>query len=391
MSYEFKLSPAVAVVAAKFLRQQGLQPIPTRQAAAEAFDNLSPEAQDYIAQRAAEHGLEPVDLMVHIPEELWGNSEQVIEFMTIMDVSHVVPQATHPHLSSNPNNVVLEARDVNRARGAQPMSADEVEAAAEGADAAAQEFANGGSAAAAETAANDATRNAVDYTWWDINDVWHEVLGVAETLGYSGAYIPKEDWKQLMGIVSRFVKRVNTVDGMPARMKAARMLCSEVKGFFRRNANHLATAFILGVCTLSFPPLQLLVEAWGFIGLGCVAVHLLKKLTSFLEAKFGSNPFLQALSASLQCLGTVLTSIHKFLSSMKDLLVKGATKVMDLILPPVKKAVKAAAKAAKTVVKSVVDCVVPAVQKVFRAAKNIVSGFFGWIGGLFGSKRPAYA
>ena len=47
-------------------------------------------------------------------------------FWDTHDLSHVFPQSTHPHMADNWTNIVAESSDVNRARGAEIMTHDEI-------------------------------------------------------------------------------------------------------------------------------------------------------------------------------------------------------------------------------------------------------------------------
>ena len=42
------------------------------------------------------------------------------------DVSHIHPVSTHPEMANDPDNIVWEDSDVNRARGAQVMTETEI-------------------------------------------------------------------------------------------------------------------------------------------------------------------------------------------------------------------------------------------------------------------------
>ena len=76
--------------------------------------------------RASNHGLDADVLLEKMPSDLRDSHLEVNEWLDMKDVSHKMPVSTHPHLQSDPDNVMWEDSDVNRARGAEPMSEVEV-------------------------------------------------------------------------------------------------------------------------------------------------------------------------------------------------------------------------------------------------------------------------
>ena len=79
-----------------------------------------------LESRAYKHGLEVGDLLEKIPSDVRDCHEEVNEWLDTKDVSHKMPVSTHPHLQSDPDNVMWEDSDINRARGAQPMTETEI-------------------------------------------------------------------------------------------------------------------------------------------------------------------------------------------------------------------------------------------------------------------------
>jgi hypothetical protein len=72
--------------------------------------------------RAANHGVDTDVLLEKIPSNVVDSHLEVNEWLDIKDVSHIQPVSTHPHLSSDPDNIIWEDSGVNRARGAEPMT-----------------------------------------------------------------------------------------------------------------------------------------------------------------------------------------------------------------------------------------------------------------------------
>ena len=79
-----------------------------------------------LESRAYNHGLEVEDLLQKIPSNVVDCHKEVNDWLDTKDVSHVQPVSTHPHLATDPDNWIWEDSDINRARGAVPMTEAEV-------------------------------------------------------------------------------------------------------------------------------------------------------------------------------------------------------------------------------------------------------------------------
>lgn len=62
------------------------------------------------------------------PEEL-DDPHEIKEFWEQRDLSHVISQHNCPELTDDWSNIIPEAADLNRSRGADNMSPDEIQAA----------------------------------------------------------------------------------------------------------------------------------------------------------------------------------------------------------------------------------------------------------------------
>lgn len=80
------------------------------------------ESIDYITSRGDLHGLSFEQVMDMIPSVLHDDVTECAEFLELRDVSHILPQSTHPELANDPSNMILEDSSVNRSRGAEPMT-----------------------------------------------------------------------------------------------------------------------------------------------------------------------------------------------------------------------------------------------------------------------------
>lgn len=94
----------------------------------------------WLDQRAAAYGGTAADILDKTPTHLWDNPEELRVFWDQHDLSHVFPQSLYPHLSDDWSNIVPEDSSVNRARGAQVMTHDEIAEAEINSDSAAMEI-----------------------------------------------------------------------------------------------------------------------------------------------------------------------------------------------------------------------------------------------------------
>lgn len=91
------------------------------------FDKCMTEtqAQDYLADRAYDQGITVDDLLDMTPSSVSDCPIESATFWQQRDYSHIIPVSTHPHLADDPNNAMPEDPSVNRARGAEVMTAEE--------------------------------------------------------------------------------------------------------------------------------------------------------------------------------------------------------------------------------------------------------------------------
>lgn len=79
-----------------------------------------------LQSRASNHGMDISDLIEKIPPNIVDSHLEVNEWLSQKDVSHIYPQSTHPWIASDPDNVMWEDSDINRARGAEVMTEAEI-------------------------------------------------------------------------------------------------------------------------------------------------------------------------------------------------------------------------------------------------------------------------
>lgn len=98
------------------------------------FTTIEQVTED-LTQRAANYGGDIADILELTPVELWDSPSELNEFWAGRDLSHIFPQSTYPELADDWSNIVSEDSSINRARGAQIMSTEEIVDAQADADA----------------------------------------------------------------------------------------------------------------------------------------------------------------------------------------------------------------------------------------------------------------
>ncbi len=79
--------------------------------------------------RAARYGGTVGDILSETPRCLWDSPTELEMFWEDRDLSHIFPQSTHPELADVWTNIVAEDSSINRARGAEVMTQEELELA----------------------------------------------------------------------------------------------------------------------------------------------------------------------------------------------------------------------------------------------------------------------
>ena len=77
-------------------------------------------------ERAARYGGTVAQMLDITPPALWDSPTELTTFWDQRDLSHVFPQSDYPWLSDDWGNIIPESPDVNRARGADIMTPDEM-------------------------------------------------------------------------------------------------------------------------------------------------------------------------------------------------------------------------------------------------------------------------
>ena len=80
----------------------------------------------WLDERAARYGGTAADILDKTPTYLWDNPDELRAFWDVHDLSHVFPQSMYPSMANDWTNIVPENASVNRARGAETMTPDEI-------------------------------------------------------------------------------------------------------------------------------------------------------------------------------------------------------------------------------------------------------------------------
>jgi hypothetical protein len=82
-----------------------------------------------LESRAARYGGTLGDILAETPTYLWDSPTELEMFWADRDLSHIMPQSKYPELADLWTNIMPEDSSVNRARGAEVMTQEEIELA----------------------------------------------------------------------------------------------------------------------------------------------------------------------------------------------------------------------------------------------------------------------
>ena len=330
--------------------------LPSMEKAKAAFASLPADMQASLVNRASKHGLEGYELMQKIPEVLWDRFTQLSKWLEMMDISHIKATSVAPELANHSSNWTWEVSGTNRARKAVEMTSGEFREANE----------------TTKTIAEDMTGTD---PWWDINDMFHGFLETATVLGYTGAYLPKSYWLQMMNRIKRLIADMRSTTTFGEKVKVARAFALDVKNAFFEHKHVMAAAFSMGFLTLLWGPAQFFVSMWAMSGLLGTAIHVIRGLLLKSARKHrGLAGLLMTFNTTLKVVEVFCNKVRNFLDKIKDGVMHAVTKMYDILLSNSHIWTKA---------------LKPAVQAIIKTAKNVITGFFNWIGSFF--KTPSFA
>ena len=330
--------------------------LPTYEAAQAAYDALPPEVRLHLIKRCAYQGVDPVAMMQRVPETLWENPEYLSQWMNMMDLSHIEPKSHYPEMADDPNNIIWELSSPNRARGAKTMKPEEYRDATDH----------------ATDSARDLTG---DQTWWDLNDVFRGFLDFASFLGYSGATIPKSVWLEMMNTIRSDLPLIDNEKTFAGKLRQCRKFVHKVSDFFAKHKMHIAAAFLLGMLCVFWPPAAFFMAVWAVTGLFGIAVDIMQRIAHSTSKKFRFFRFLQKIDVSLTKLQHFFTQARNLLTWIKDGVYYATKVATDVVFSALNKFWK--------------NVVKPAVAKIIKKAKDLLTGFLNWIFGR--QPQVAYA
>ena len=111
-------------------------------------------------------------------------------------------------------------------------------------------------------------------------------------------------------------------------------------------------------------------------GVLATVAHMFRNQLTNVATKVDFLSFLRHFNVPLESFEWIMNQARSFLDSIKNGMFRLVSKAMDLFFGTLEIAAK--------VVK-------PFVQKIIKAAKNMLDGFIGWVRGLFGQQRLAAA
>ena len=87
------------------------------------------QAESYLETRAYNEGISVDELLEMTPTSVSDDPVESMMFWQQRDYSHKYPTSLYPHLEDDPENGMPEDPSTNRSRGAEVMTAEEIETA----------------------------------------------------------------------------------------------------------------------------------------------------------------------------------------------------------------------------------------------------------------------
>lgn len=333
--------------------------LPGYRQSAESYMQLPPELRQYIQGRADIYGMDPVEVLRKVPRALWEDPDAIEAFLEQHQISHVYATSTNPELEADPSNWTFESAGPNNVRKANVMTSEEWQTAQEEAHVWASDFTG-------------------DQAWWDLNAMWKDFLDLSKVMGYSGAWIAKTMWLEMMQSLRKLWNDLRAAGSFADRVVIARNFGNNVWKGMHKWKNHIAAAFMLGVLCCYFPPAVLFVQIWGLTSVASMALGLLRTGLVKGQQKWRWMRLFKFINRPLARVQKMVRAMADLLSKIKEWIINGTTKVADVIFT-----------ASKKVWTKVVQ---PKVQAIVRKSKSIFAGFISWAGRLIGGNiGPAFA
>ncbi len=348
----FNLSPEQALLY-HFAQWQGrmcdwINILPSYRSAEAAFKALPTDVAERIVSRAAEYGMDPIELMQKVPEQLWTNPDQLMQFLDVFDISHIVATSVDETLKSDPGNWVWEMKGVNRGRKAATMTGEEHRTAVDTADVWAKEATG-------------------EPRFFDFNGLWAEFKVLAQTLGYTCAWLDPEIFAKSKRHAVQYVASLRKAKNFGERLRLSHAFVKSIGRGFQEHKHETLAALLLAVVTLHFAPARWFIQIWAVTSLFGTAVHLLRGMS--LKAQRSSKFavwVLRKFNKPLKVFDYWIQQSLVIINNIKNGVFKLATYIPDI---------------AVTSFKKLAIIVKPYVVKQIDRAKGAFRGFLGWVTG----------
>ncbi|ANV85926.1 hypothetical protein AWQ21_15475 (plasmid) [Picosynechococcus sp. PCC 7003] len=267
--------------------------------------------QDYIAQRAANHeGLTPQELFDEISDHLKDSPNEIMDFLKdygdeiAVQISHIQSKHTHPELSGDPDNIVLEVSGgdygyPNQARQENPISNAEAEQIIQETNDYAMQIENqytddlpsnlapeqGSQNFTPDLAASNDLAISNNYDGL-AESIYTGMESLAQSLGLACTYAIMRTYGPRIIALFRYIvhHREELIRSHSQREKLVRDCI--VPLIQAGDADQVGSAFIVGLLLSLIPGIRELLIAYGLVSLCKLAMKHIKKFVVHLEKHF---------------------------------------------------------------------------------------------------------
>lgn len=371
--------------------------------------------QDYIAQRAANHeGLTPQELFDLIPDHLKDNPREILDFLSdhgdaiAVQISHIQSKHTHPELSGDPDNIVLEVSGgeygyPNQARQDNPIGDAEAEQIIGDTEAYALQVearhvddlpSNLGPEQVSQNFTPDMEASidlAISNSYDGLAEsIYTGLEDLAQSLGLAFTYPLMRVYAPRIIALFRYIvhHREELIRSHSQREKLIRDCI--VPLVQAEDADQVGSAFIVALLIALIPGIRELLVAYGLVSLCKLALKYVKRFVVHLEKH--CPRLAKLIHWAVVKLEKLVDAIHYILGQLWQVVEKVASHVWERT-KQVGTAVTQTAKRVGTATVQTVRQVVNGVTQTVKVAKDCLVSCFNWgwnkVRSLFG--RPSYA
>lgn len=365
----------------------------------------SPQAFDYLRDRAANHGLTPEQLLAEFPPDHRGEAF-VSAVLPDLEISHVIPQDLRPDLADEPNNIVLELCQelggINQRRGnglmspieqlqvqhqtevyldaraaelqgtdplllghTSPEAVSALEASGESASHLDPElFGDAISSMTAEAGWQEELSNVAEHVLEFLADMGIPVAAVtARGAASLWPFLRSIDWKRFCTDWRYTIKTLNRA------MRAWR------EGGWKEACK----ALVLGVMVAHVPHLGTIAAALGLAGLGALGVRWLASRRFMQNTPLAS--VLHRMADVLTAVASFLKQVFKLVDRIADVVIEGATRVIKHVASTLSSGTEQLIRVCSDLTTRAYRAAGQALSSAGRAASNLCSWVSGWFGG----------